>query len=63
MKNMETDFTQEELQMIYAACMAYGNKLSDMAKEIPNEIEIVDSLADRAKEAWQLARKAANVSK
>lgn len=63
MKSMETVFTQEELQMIYAACMVYGNKLSDMAKEIPNETQIVDSLADRAKEAWRLARKVADVSK
>lgn len=51
-------FTQEELQLLYAACMSYGNKLSQILKSIPNEGEIVlDKLSDRAKESWNLARK------
>lgn len=53
----EEQFTDDELQLIYAALMAYGNKLSDMAKEIPNETEVVDRMTDRAKDSWMLARK------
>lgn len=52
------NFTQEELQMLYAACMSYGDKLSQVLKSIPNEGGIVlDNLSDRAKESWNLARK------
>lgn len=48
-------FTQEELQLLYAACMSYGDKLSEIIKSIPNEK--TDSLSDRAKDSWNLARK------
>ena len=52
------DFTKEELQLIYAACMSYGDKLSEIKKSIPNEGKIVlDNLADRVKDSWNLARK------
>lgn len=52
------NFTQEELQLLYAACMSYGDKLSEIKKSIPDEMEnILDKLADRAKESWSLARK------
>lgn len=48
-------FTQEELQLLYAACMSYGDKLSRIIKNIPNEE--TDKLSDRAKDSWNLARK------
>lgn len=52
------EFTQKELQLLYAACMSYGDKLSQILKSIPNEEEIVlDKLSDRAKDCWNLARK------
>ena len=57
------NFTQEELQLIYAACMSYGNKLSEIVKSIPNELFAINGLghmhglADRAKDSWNLARK------
>lgn len=52
------NFTQEELQLLYAACMSYGNKLSGIIKSIPNEGEnIIDRLSDRAKDSWNIARK------
>lgn len=54
---IKPQFTDDELQLIYAALMAYGNKLSDMAKEIPNEMGVVDKMTDRAKDSWMLARK------
>lgn len=54
---IKPQFTDDELQLIYAALMAYGNKLSDMAKEIPNETEVVDKMTDRAKDSWMLARR------
>lgn len=51
-------FTQEELQLLYVACISYGDKLSEIKKSIPNEEEnIVNGLADRAKDSWNLARK------
>lgn len=54
------NFTQEELQLIYAACMSYGDKLAEIKKTIPNEDEmILDRLADRAKDSWNLAKKVA----
>ena len=52
------EFTQEELQLIYAACMSYGDKLAEIKKSIPDEGKtVLDNLADRAKESWNLARK------
>lgn len=50
-------FTDDELQLIYAALIAYGSKLSNMTKEIPNETKIIDDMTGRAKDAWILARK------
>lgn len=56
--NNKMEFTQEDLQLLYAACMSYGDKLSQVLKSVPNEGEIVlDRLSDRAKESWNLARK------
>lgn len=60
--NNKVNFTQEELQLIYAACMSYGDKLSQVLKSIPNEGEIIlDRLSDRAKDSWNLARKLQSV--
>ena len=47
--------TQNEIHMLYAACMSYGDKLSGIIKSIPNEE--TDTLSDRAKEFWGLAIK------
>lgn len=55
--NNKINFTQEELQLLYAACMNYGDKLSEIIKSIPNEGNIIDRLSDRAKDSWSLARK------
>lgn len=49
-------FTSEQKQLLYAALISYGNKLSDIAKEIPNEIEITNMITDKAKQSWNLAR-------
>ena len=57
------NFTVEELQLLYAACMSYGDKLSEIVKSIPNESFAINGLghmhglADRAKDSWNLARK------
>ncbi len=51
-------FTQEELQLLYTACMSYGDKLSEIVKSIPHEEEnIVNGLSDRARDSWNLAKK------
>lgn len=43
--------------MLYAACMSYGDKLSQILKSIPNEEGIVlNKLSARAKGIWNLAR-------
>lgn len=56
--NKTLEFTQEELQLLYAACMSYGDKLAEIKKSIPDEgKDILDNLADRAKGSWNLARK------
>ena len=55
------NFTQEELQLLYATCMSYGDKLSGIIKSIPNEEEtIINRLSDRSKDSWNLARKIAD---
>lgn len=54
-EKVKIEFTQEELQLLYAACMSYGDKLSEIIKSIPNEE--TDRLSDRAKDSWNLARK------
>ena len=38
------DFTQEELQLLYAACMSYGDKLSEIVKSIPNELFAINEV-------------------
>ncbi len=53
----KTIFNQEELQLLYATCMSYGDKLSDIVKSIPNEMESTNRLSDRAKDSWNFARK------
>ena len=55
-----TPFSRNELDLMYAACMAYGNKLSKIAKEIPSEPKIVDLLSKKAKESWNMAIKITN---
>lgn len=49
------NFTQEEIKLLYAACMSYGDKLSGIIKSILNEE--TDRLSDGAKDSWNLARK------
>ena len=51
------NFTQGELQLLCAACMSYGNKLSEIVKSIPNEGDTANGLVDSAKDSWNLARK------
>lgn len=54
------NFTQDELQLIYAACMSYGDKLAEIKKTILNEDEVIlDRLADHAKDSWHIAKKVA----
>lgn len=52
------NFPQEELQLLYAACISYGSRLSDMLKSIPNERRnITGGLSARADDSWKLVRK------
>lgn len=51
-------FSKEELQLLYAACMSYGGRLSEVLKSLPNE-RAIDGLSDRAAESWKIAQKIA----
>lgn len=51
------EFTQEELQLLYTACMSYGDKLSQILQNIPNEEIILDHLSARIQDSYNLAIK------
>lgn len=55
-----TSFSRNELDLMYAAFMTYGSKLSMMAKELPNEPKIADLLSKKAKESWNMAIRITN---
>lgn len=55
--NNKIELTEEELQMIYAGLIMYGNNLSDKCKDILCEDDIVDLLLNRSKQYYRLARK------
>ncbi len=54
----EVIFSKEELQLLYAACMSYGGRLSEVLKSFPNE-RAIDGLSERADKSWKLAQKIA----
>lgn len=51
------EFTQEELQTLYTACIGYGGNLFDMTKQIVNCNKAVNSLNDIARDCYDLAGK------
>lgn len=51
------ELTLKEIEMIYTACKCYGDKLAAAQKDLSYEKEIADSLADRAVEFWDIAKK------
>lgn len=51
------NFTQEELQLLYATCIAYGNDLHEIIKKIVNCNKAVNLLDDVASNCFKLARK------
>jgi len=55
-KRITLNATEEVRNLIYAALMSYGNSLSAMAKEVPNEPDIESKLIEKSKDAWFLAR-------
>ena len=51
-------FTQEEIRLIYTACMNYGNKLEEIIKSIPNEEELIrDEISNKSRKHRRLANK------
>lgn len=50
-------FTCEELQMIYIACMAMGNRLEHINTEVSGLGQINEDLFQKAKEYFDLAAK------
>lgn len=55
MENLK--LSKKELNLLYAACMAYCGTLSEVIGKMPNEEEILGYLCDRSDETWKLARK------
>lgn len=55
--NNKIELTEEELQMIYAGLIMYGNNLMDKCNDISCEDNIVDLLSIRSKQYYRLARK------
>lgn len=55
--NNKIELTEEELQMIYAGLMMYGNNLMDKCKDISCEDNIVDLLSIRSRKYYKLAKK------
>ena len=54
----KVNFTQEELQLIYTACISYAEKLVETIKCIPNEEEFIrDAISNKANKLYRLARK------
>lgn len=51
----QINLTQNELHLIYAATMSYGNKLSEIIKSLPNEN--TDSLSKKMTQSYDLAVK------
>lgn len=51
------NLTQEELQLIYAACMMYGNELAYISKTSSPTGSMSKSLKARAEEFWNLGKK------
>lgn len=53
-----TKFYTGRDNLIYTACMSYGDKLSSIVESIPNESgKILDELSDKTKDSRRLARK------
>ena len=50
-------FTSKELQMLYIACMAMGNRLEHMNTEISGLGQVNEDLFRKAKEYFDLAAK------
>lgn len=48
-------YSEDELQLLYEACMAYGNQLTEMNKQLSGCIAIIDLLKKRAHAAYQMA--------
>lgn len=48
-------FDEDELQLLYEACMAYGNQLTEMCKQLSGCIAVIEVLRERAYAAYQMA--------
>lgn len=50
-------FTINELEMLHTACRKYGENLAEVSRNVSDEKDISDMLADRAKTAFDVMRK------
>lgn len=55
-------FTNNELKLLFAACVQYGKSICEDADEYPFE-EFQDTMRDRASEAFTLSRKISSMIK
>lgn len=49
------EFSKEEMELLYDACMFYGSRLSAISQELNGCMEIIVNLGSKAKEAYQMA--------
>lgn len=56
--NQATEFSEEQKQLLYSACIYYGNRLYDMAKEMPSE-DTIHTISKTANDYMELAQKIA----
>jgi hypothetical protein len=52
------NLNKRELELLYAACMKYGNDIVKVVRDFPNaDKEIYNALAEKASESYKLAGK------
>ena len=52
-------FDEEEMQLLYDACISYGNRLSAINQELNGCPEVAGHLKARSEKAYSMARKIA----
>jgi len=57
------DFSRDEMELLYIACMNHGKRLSDSASEFGFDIELSDMMTARAKKSYNLAAKVTTMMK
>lgn len=60
-EKVEIEFTQEELHLLYVACMSYGDKLSKIKKSNSDEAKRNDDIYGLARKITEYMEDGSNV--